>query len=462
MFATKHTIIARGSRSRRKTLRALINGCQSQRGDTLIEVVISAALLAVIVIATLNGLDSSNRDTTLQRARSQADALAEQDEERLRSLPINALVSLQGSGETNPAKVGNTEYTVKSSTAYIADTTATESCSSSAAEADYLQTTSKVTWTELGSGKPVEETGIISPPPGANLIVQVTESGTALPNARVTVTELTPKSWTHTLETSSKGCAIFALPEGGEYAINANKTNYVTPNGYPNTDEDEKDTQTVYIASESTAREGYSLGRAGKIQVKFTPGEGETFTVFNTGITSFKKLGNEPHQASFAWFGKEHTYTTQAETPAELYPFTTHYIVYAGECEANRPPTLSEENEVTVVPGGTVATTLSLPRLKVTVYKGTTPAEGLLGGATVAVTDIDTGCNNFKRTFETNVLGRIAHESLPYGTYKLCVTGVAGSPSEKRRFEREIKLTTPAGAEQAVYLGEDEPSTTPC
>ncbi len=67
----------------------------SESGDTLIEVVISAALISLVVIAVLFGLDSTNRATANSRARSQADALAQQDEERLRSEPIKKLTELE-------------------------------------------------------------------------------------------------------------------------------------------------------------------------------------------------------------------------------------------------------------------------------------------------------------------------------------------------------------------------------
>jgi hypothetical protein len=423
-------------------------------------VLISALLVGLIVVGTFSGLNSTTKATALQRARSQADSLAEQDEERLHSLPLNSLVALETSPETNPITVGHTTYTVESHTAYIADTTATESCTSSAAEADYLKTTSKVTWTALGNGKPVEETSVISPPPGANMIVQVTESGTALPKATVTVTELTPKSWTHTLETSSKGCAIFALPEGGEYAINVHRINYVTPNGYPNTNEDEKDTQKVYIPAETTSKEGYSLGLAGAIRVNFLPNEGETFTVFNTGITSFKKLGNAPHQAGLAWFGTEHTYATQVETPSELYPFTNHYIVYAGECEADKPPTITAENEVLIPRGGKGETTLALPPLKLAVYNGTSSlSQGtLISGASGSATD--TGCGT-KHSFITTG-GAMPHPGLPYGTYKLCVTALVGSPAKQRRYEKEIHIISASGVTDVIYLGSEPESTEPC
>src|SRR5580693_4854169 len=63
----------------------------SDRGDTLIEVVISVALISLVVVAVLFGLNSTNRATSASRARSQADVLAQQDEERLRAEPIKKL-----------------------------------------------------------------------------------------------------------------------------------------------------------------------------------------------------------------------------------------------------------------------------------------------------------------------------------------------------------------------------------
>ena len=65
-----------------------------ERGDTLIEVIISALIVGLIVIATLNGIDGANSATALSRARFQADALAQQNEDRLRSEPTQHLAEL--------------------------------------------------------------------------------------------------------------------------------------------------------------------------------------------------------------------------------------------------------------------------------------------------------------------------------------------------------------------------------
>src|ERR1700734_4137504 len=56
----------------------------AESGVTLIEVVISALLVAIIAIGTLAGFDSAGRATTDERQHNQATLLAEQDEELLR------------------------------------------------------------------------------------------------------------------------------------------------------------------------------------------------------------------------------------------------------------------------------------------------------------------------------------------------------------------------------------------
>ncbi len=429
----------------------------SQRGDTLIEVLISAFLIGLIVVGTFSGLNSSTRATALQRAHSQADALAEQDEERLRSEPVNVLAALGSHPQTSSATVGNTKFTIESSATYISDSTATESCSSSTAEANYLQTTSRVTWP--GSIKAVEETGVISPPPGSNLIVQVTESGTPVQGATVTATGPAPETTAHTLETSTRGCAVIALPSGGEYGINAHKLGYVDPNGYENTAEDETVTQKVYIAAENTAKEGYYLGRAGKLELAFgggTEGEGESFVLFNSGMTTFNRFPR--HSSSYAILGSEGVYASSITTTG-LYPFTTDYTIYPGTCEADKPPALGPENEVLIPPGGTGHASLVLPRLSLKVYSGTSSSSELLTGASGSVTD--TGCS-VKRSFTTTA-GAMPHPALPYGTYNLCVTAKVGSPAKQRRYEKKaIHIVSASGIEETIYLGSAEESSTPC
>ena len=265
----------------------------SESGDTLIEVVISAALISLVVIAVLFGLDSTNRATANSRARSQADGLAQQDEERLRSEPIKKLTELE---RKENVTVGATTYTITTTAKYIADATSTASCTSSVPTADYLKTISTVTWPSMGPKGAVIETGVISPPADSALIVQVEDVGTPLAGAKVVAKGPAPSSSVHELETSLNGCAILALPPG-EYTINVSKTGYVDPNGYANTESDKSVTKTVYLPAETTSKEGYNLGPASKLQVSFTEAgksipapESDSVVYFNTGMAHYESF----------------------------------------------------------------------------------------------------------------------------------------------------------------------------
>ena len=56
-----------------------------QDGFALIEVIVSAAILAVVALAVLSGLDGASASSARERARAVSASLAEQDQERLRS-----------------------------------------------------------------------------------------------------------------------------------------------------------------------------------------------------------------------------------------------------------------------------------------------------------------------------------------------------------------------------------------
>ena len=72
----------------RRALRAL----RPERGSMLIEVMVGALILAITTTAVLNGLDGAQKTGGRNKARSVAAALAEQDQERMRSLPVADLL----------------------------------------------------------------------------------------------------------------------------------------------------------------------------------------------------------------------------------------------------------------------------------------------------------------------------------------------------------------------------------
>jgi Tfp pilus assembly protein PilV len=420
-----------------------IPSLSAESGDTLIEVVISAALISLVVVAVLFGLDSTNRATANSRARSQADVLAQQDEERLRSEPIRKLDEIE---RKETRKIGATTYTVTTTAKYIADATSTASCTSSVAKADYLKTISTVTWPSMGPGGGVVETGVISPPADSALIVQVEESGTPLAGATVDAIGPSPSTSKYELETSANGCAVLALSPG-EYEINVSKTGYVDLNGYVNTDSDNSVTRTVYLPAETTTKEGYEIGRAGTLKVSFTElgsvaPEGDSFTIFNTKMAEPRTF---PQPSTIG------TYKQNIESPASIFPFTTDYTVYAGTCEADLPTRngQSRNPEIPVLPGKSAEVQVPLAPINVKVLESKGLPEKPVQNAVVRLED--TGCNT-SREFKTTSAGIINHPGMPFGTYSLCVSAAVGKP---RKYTRSIINNNANGIAEPVYLGEE-------
>jgi Tfp pilus assembly protein PilV len=419
----------------------------SESGDTLIEVVISAALISLVVIAVLFGLDSTNRATANSRARSQADALAQQDEERLRSEPIKKLTELE---RKENVTVGATTYTVTTTAKYIADETSTASCTSSVPTADYLKTISTVTWPSMGPKGAVTETGVISPPADSALIVRVEDAGTPLAGAKVVARGPAPSSSIHELETSLNGCAILALTPG-EYTINASKTAYVDPNGYANTESDKSVTKTVYLPAETTSKEGYDLGPAGKLNVSFvaaseptTPLEGDSYVYFNTGMAIYETF---PNPATLE------TYSQKIESGATIFPATTKYTVYAGTCPEDLPTKNGQSSnpEVLVTAGEPAAVNVPLAPVDIKVLENKALPEKPVQNATVLLED--TGCKALRK-LTTNPAGTLNRPGMPFGTYSLCVTAaIAGKQREDTvSIDNDIASGTPL---QTIYLGEE-------
>src|SRR5690349_3298784 len=101
---------------------------RGEEGLLLLEVLISAFLIVVIAVGTFTGIDSANKVQQNLRARSQATTLAQQDEERLRSLTTAQLSNLN---ESKTVTFQKTEYTIVSKSEFVSDTTGESSCNAS-------------------------------------------------------------------------------------------------------------------------------------------------------------------------------------------------------------------------------------------------------------------------------------------------------------------------------------------
>jgi Tfp pilus assembly protein PilV len=405
---------------------------RADAGDTLLEVIVSALLLGIIVVGLFSGLNSTNAATSINRARSQADALAEQNEEQLHSLPISTLKQLEEKAVTKAVEQGGTKFEVTSSATYYPASSTSSSCtSSSAAEVGYIQTASTVTWHSLGKGKPVVETGIVSPPPDTSLIVEVTnELAEPVAGMEAQVTGPTSAS----ALTSTSGCAILAVSPG-EYAINVHRTGYVDQNWFPETKEDSFYEKTVYLPAETTTKKQYLFAPAAQLKpltfkyLNPTNGKEEedkalNATLENTEMSPTTRLVEKEGNA---------TYLATMQTAKIIYPFHKRsYTLYAGSCVANKPPVEEKEQTTEAFPPELeTGLKLILPSLIVDVWKGSeaetkTKPELVKEKPKIFLSDTDKGCEETYHEPETieptkKEVGALKYPGQPWGTYTVCV-----------------------------------------
>jgi Tfp pilus assembly protein PilV len=420
----------------------------AEAGDTLIEVIVSALLLGIIVVGTFTGLNSTNKSTSIARARSQANALAEQDEDRLRSLPVTTLAKLETAPEAKTVEQNGAKYTVTSSARYVIDNTATTSCASTALSAEYIQTTSTVTATILG-GHSVVETGIVSPPPDTALVVQVTNQlGEGVPSAEVQATG--PSSGSAL--TSASGCAIIALSPG-EYKVNVHKAGYVDQNWFKESKEDSFYTSTVYLTAETTTKKQYLFAPAAALNSPTS--EGLKFEELNPvtdkdeparSLNAVLENGKMSPTFRVLPVTGTPTYVASLQTEKIIYPFNKEsYTAYAGSCQANKPvvvgftKSMVEEYQpaITFFPEKETSGKVVLPSLVVDVWEGTatTPKKLVKATTELFLSDTDEGCehtwqkpktvapveNPTTKVLEYPKGGALEYPGQPWGTYTVCL-----------------------------------------
>ncbi len=432
-------------------MRRIARRAASERGFAIIEVLVSSIILALIVIGTFTAFDSSNRFTANEQDRSQASSLAQQDEDRLRGLQVAQLSSLNA---TRTVTLNGTPFTVASSGQFQSDSSGTSSCGASGT-ADYVKTTSTVTWPAMGNTPPVVAESIITPPTGGSLIVLVVNAaGDPVQNMTVSGSGAGTLNGT----TGADGCVIFGGLNAGSYNVSVSQAGYVDKDGNTTPPANQ---QAVTVIPGSSATKTFYFDQAGAMQVYFSSKQyggatntnvsGDTLVVFNNNMT----------YPGYRYFGNAGTPDTPPLVAPNIFPFPSTYTVYAGSCAADAPSAFGfTDPTITVNPGQTVAfggasptqPPINLPALNLVVHSGTgtTSPGSLLSGAHVIITD--TGCTpNVKRTYSTDSSGHITNPSLPYGTYTVCADALISSTRRYMSFAG-IANSTLNGTTVNLYL----------
>lgn len=361
----------------RAPLRArVIARLRSERGDTLIEVVIGALLVALIATATLGGFVDIGHLSETQRNEEQAGALAAQDQARLRGLTI-AQLSSNGTGTGNwvqPAMtVGGTNYIVTSKSQFISGSSGSAACTGTNS-ADEVQTTSTVTWPSTqGARNPVVVHGEITPTEGGSLVASVIDpTGAGL--AGVMISTSGGPTATTPVTTDSSGCVVWAGLASGTYTVNFTPPagTWIGVNGAAPASQ-----SATVTATQTTHATQIQIGQAAAIQASFTTTfNGQTvaattdqFVLSNTGMTPTPQVFGSDSTPTL------NTYASTLTTPTSFYPYpaslpSDDYFAWTGACTADEPSPAPAGFQITG--GQTNPITVSEPAMIILPYSGTT------------------------------------------------------------------------------------------
>jgi len=398
---------------------------------------ISALVLVIAGIAILNGLDGASKASGANRNRSEAAALAQQDQERLRSFESSGLSNYHA---TRNVTVGNLTYKVDSRVQWVRDSSGVVSCSIDSSQAQYELITSTVT-DPTARNAPITAQSIVAPHvgdfssnTGTAAVQLINRNGTGLPGVNVGLAEPPAPSDV----TNSAGCVVFGfLPvlSPGPYHASFSKTGYVDPLGNNVIGPPNGTTGAVTLVAGQTSLTQFQYDLAGTISPTFVDSASTSapvtgITVTNTGIPT------TPPQRGFP-----------SGTPANtLFPFTSSYSVWAGACASADPSLYSQTAPSAIVPpGGSANVTVKEPTIKVTIQKN---SGNYTGGHRLTITPgTGNGCpDNFAETTATTTSAAIPVD-LPYGTYNICADDRSG-----HRITSTVTNNSPAGVTKNMNI----------
>ena len=458
----------------------------------LIEVIVSALLVAIIVVATFNGFDSASRLTVDQRRHAQAELLAAESNEKLRSDPATALDALETAPHHYSVTVGGNTYNITQEAKPLGPS-GTTGCNVNEVgneAGENIQITTSVTWATLEkAGRPaVKQASIITPPVGSALEVDVSNEGaprTGVSGVRA-IAKYTPSgsALVNTAEgtTDSNGCVVLtglaatsATVEIGE------KTNFVAMEGHLKVEPKE-----ISIAPNITTHYLVGYDEGGRITAEYTykgetswegqPVTGNTFVVsnesipagfphFQTGSQAFKyqASGEEKYESVTTTYGTSATTATGAKyAKGDLFPFSSVWSAYAGDCPKNDTgPEATTSGSPVVSPGAATAVKVPLSRTSLTLNNGTyqTPGSVETTASEAVITNLQ--CEGYElpnnafaaslvHPQTTNASGHLSDPFQPFGKAKLCVYDKAA----KRTYTATYTDSTAEGTTLTAYFGQ--------
>jgi len=405
-------------------------------GFALIEVLVSALVLAIVAAGVMALLQATTHSAASERRHSEAYAISQEDQARLRSMRLSSLNRLE---QTRTVTLDGNQFSVKSQGVFVNNTSGQpSSCTSGETSADYVRITSTTTWP--GSQAPVVIQSIVSPSNGSldpnhGTLVVTAKNAASQPLANIGLSGSGPGSFTGT--TDSTGCANFTDLPAGNYSIVPNAPGLVDIHG------ESSAAQPAGVSAGTSSPLPLLFDYPATLPVKFKYRVGSSNEFKAAKVDSVLVFNALMNPAKAYWTP---TKARQEEVVAtSIFPFTSPDTVYAGACEVNNPGSGAAQGSVTLSPGKTYAPPLELqvPALELTVTNGSTA----VSGAQITVTDENCKVNgtNLTREFTSNAQGHQANAEygLPWGKYEVCASAnYSGTYHRKRESVTVQSLTS--------------------
>lgn len=419
-------------------------------GFIIIEVLVSALILAIVAGAVLTLIAATTRGAATQRDRAVADDLAQADQARLRTLRI-AQISGVKKEEESVTKNGTT-YNVLSERVYVNNKAGGVSCTEGTDHPDYVQLTSTVSSDTMIN--PVVLQSVVSPSsgslePNVGSFAVETVNAVGEPVSGVSVT----LSNGRTATTGIQGCATFSGLPKGTYTATYQGGRLVNEKGkseWPETG--------ISIEAATVKRVESGWDYPATLSPEFIYLEPGTGKPQPAAVDSMSVI-NATHGFSES-VGAPGGARTNVLTKT-VFPFKSpaEYTVYAGSCTSNNPGTAGG-NAVglysgVVAPEALLTPQIHVPALELTV---TNNSGVIAAGAKVVVTDTNSSCKA-KRTFTANSGGHLASQEngltepgLPYGIYSVCASLKVGKETQAATKEVKVQNFAAAGTTLALKL----------